>query len=147
MVVVTNEPIPFLSQPQPVRIKIILSWLLNEEPREEILNGSKKISNILLHVNGMKFNSYLRLFNDDHMAWLQGFLTESSWELLKDFKANHSDDKWICPKCEKHIQKDYWQCDICLICYHNNCAKNYSVSHFGVDFYACSTCFIAPVNY
>lgn len=136
---------PFAEETQSMKTKMILTWILNEEPSEDILNGKKKVQNVTTYLNKMKNNSYLRLFEDVDLTMIKDFMTSTSWILLQDFREKHINDKWICPKCNSFLRTNqkFWQCERCLFWYHEKCLTGHIVKARGnsSEMLLCGVCF------
>lgn len=118
-----HHPKPFKYESDEMRISLILKWIFAFNSRQDILSGTEKITNITSHLNRMKYNGYLRLFEID-MNIFKDRMTDTSWSLFQDFKSKHQGDAWKCPQCSliflENISK--WKCERCLFFYHEKCA-------------------------
>lgn len=150
VIVLTNEtinqgPQPFAFLSEYLKSKQLLTWLLGQTPSEEILNGTRKISNATSLLQGSKHNSHLRLFEGENSNLIESHLTETSKLLFKEFKEKHITDYWICPTCDKDVSKGHrkWRCDACLQYFHKKCKIAKQNSYNDSIFYYCSDCFFA----
>lgn len=134
-------PKPFRDEPILKRAELMLKWILGDENFENILNGTKKITNITVLLNNMKYNGYLRLFGLD-LDIMKIYITESSFILLQDFKLKHKEDKWICPQCQSFLEKQCrWQCDRCLFWHHEKCSQPKDMRSPCSNYRLCLACF------
>lgn len=120
--IILHSPLAFEEESGANKLKLILSWLLPKNERQQVMTG-KLIQNIVKFLNAMKFNGYLRLF-DENFELLKQRMTDTSWKLFLNFKEKRKNDEWICPTCAKFYndKTSGWKCSRCLFYYHNNCA-------------------------
>lgn len=127
------------------KISIILKWIFGSISCENYLSGSDKIKNIIMHLERMKFNGYLRLFEID-LFILKSYMTENSWIMYNDFKEKHREDAWKCPQCSNLFSKNAqkYQCVKCLFWYHEKCSppRNFS-KQSSTNVSMCTCCFFS----
>lgn len=122
-------PKAFKDESDKIKISMILKWIFGFDSYENIISGKEKIKNIMVRLQKMGFNGYLRLFEID-MSIIKDFMSESSWILFEDFKSKRQLDEWKCPHCSSLFSSDSmkWKCDRCLFWHHVKCAKAILVS-------------------
>lgn len=142
---ITNEllysgPKSFSNESENAKISIILDWLMpNEKFTEET-----KIQNITFLLNKMDFNGYLRIFEVEFEI-IRNHLTDTSWNLLQDFKQKRQNDAWVCPSCMQFVgvMQQRWKCARCLYFYHTHCVQpNYIKGTNEIFDNFCSKCFL-----
>lgn len=74
---------------------------------------------------------------------IKKYFTPVSWTLLESFKANHRNDKWVCPQCRRQFKsgEGNWKCVRCLFLYHEKCSKPQKVKKSDTGVLFCCTCF------
>lgn len=113
----------FTDEPIDARAKLILKWLLPDDLYKKVKDG-EKLQNICVHLENMKYNGYLRLFEVD-MSIVKDYMTPTSWSLFQDFQNKREKDTWICPHCSVACGKDTvrWKCMRCLFWFHPACTQ------------------------
>lgn len=125
MSAVISSSIPFIKETDIKKVTRALGWLLPSSERTSAINGIL-IQNIRMHLEEMKQNGYLRLFEIDDKI-LKPYMSETSWKVFLDFKEKREKDCWICPRCNEFCdhcnQEKCWKCVSCLFYFHTNCCK------------------------
>lgn len=117
-------PVPFSSESDENKLKILLMWLLPKNQYESVLYGGS-IQNVKMHLENMNFNGYLRIFEADFNL-LREKMSLTSWKLFLDFEQKRKNDKWICPTCANFFDDaiERWKCARCLFYFHDKCSQS-----------------------
>lgn len=117
-------PVPFSSESDENKLKLMLMWLLPKNQYESVLYGGS-IQNVKIHLENMKFNGYLRIFKAD-FSLLKEKMSLTSWKSFIDFEQKRKKDKWICPTCTNFCDDiiERWKCARCLFYFHDKCSQS-----------------------
>lgn len=132
---------PYQQESDDGKIMLLLKWIMQDEPYEQILSGQQVIKNITIQLNKMNYNGYLRLF-DIELNILKNYMSDTSWNSLQDFASKRRSDSWVCPHC-KHLfvsNEVKWRCERCLFWYHRMCAQPKELHGENTIFILCFSC-------
>lgn len=153
----------FMEESKENKIEMTLKWIVEPTEFADIISGKEQIRNITSLLDNMRFNGYLRLFEIDismirkkidfsdcnrtyfdvDLGMVEKYFTPVSWTMLENFKANHKDDKWMCPQCRRHFGRadGKWKCERCLLWYHEKCSQPKQVKRSDAGVLFCFSCF------